>query len=119
MKPKSSTLAQGRGLFVGQSLELLDKHDRSLGAITVSKIENGVVSGTFSPTPAYSQIKPLFDELVELVNEQLFSHLDEIDKKIEEWRLHLGSANGVPLPDIANVQAFENSITFEVKATPP
>ena len=100
--------------FAEMEFNLLDGSGRVLGGVTVDEIRGQVVLGTFREAPAFQEVKPLFQEFVEAVNQQLFSHLDDLDARITALALRLQSAGHVQLPEIGDVQIEGENISFRL-----
>ena len=72
------------------NLDLFDYSGTALGSISVtSENENEAVCGDFLPTPAFSVYVTLFKEFEEAVNDQLFTHVDNLDKEIESFGFYV------------------------------
>jgi len=95
-----------------QTVDLLDRKNRRLGLVTIERVDDDFVLGSFEPSPEFAAVEPLFSELVEAANEQLFHRVDDLDSAIAQLGLHLGTANGAPLPAISDVQIADGNISF-------
>ena len=102
-------------LPTGQPLLLCDGHQRLLGRLVINQIEDNLVLGRFVAEPDFASVRHLFAEFVEAVNQQLFRTVDELDQEIAALGLHLGSANGTPLPAIEDVQIADEEISFRIQ----
>jgi hypothetical protein len=102
-------------LLTGQPLLLCDGHHRLLGRLVINQIEDNLVLGRFVAEPDFAFVRHLFAEFVEAVNQQLFHTVDELDQEIAVLGLHLGSANGSPLPAIEDVQIADDEISFRIQ----
>ncbi|QDV32145.1 hypothetical protein Spb1_40940 [Planctopirus ephydatiae] len=69
-------------IHVGDTILLHGREIGLLGEFLVNDDISGAWCGDFTPAPGYSQVRHLFMEWTELVNDQCFSLLDEADDKI-------------------------------------
>jgi hypothetical protein len=106
-------------LPTGQPLLLWDRHQRLLGKLVIHRIEGNLVLGQFLAEPAFASVQHLFAEVVEAANQQLFNTVDELDREIAALGLHLGSANGAPLPALDDVLIADEEISFRIRPDSP
>jgi hypothetical protein len=99
---------------VGSCYLLLDKDNEKLGEVLVTERKKGWFFSQFSEFPAFNKFKPLFDEHRELVNQQAFSHVEEVEKKIASLGLYLSTANAELVQPVLNVQIGSSSVNFQV-----
>jgi hypothetical protein len=102
-------------LHRSQSVSLRDREGRDLGRVAVTRVERDLVFGQFTPGADYPRAQRLFAEQVEAANDQLFSHVGELDEQIGGLGLRLHSAEGGTLPAIQDVQIGEGVITFRTE----
>jgi len=94
-----------------KQIVLQDKEENEVAEIEVQSIKNGLVSGRMLKQSFSIEQENQFKEFEELVNEQVFSLLDEIIEKID--------ANGYRIKnkdwEIYDIQIFENQISLRIK----
>lgn len=71
-----------RALNVGDTILLQGREIGLLGEFVIREIRSSVWCGDFTPAPGYSQVRDLIIEWTQLVNDQCFSLLDEVDDKM-------------------------------------
>lgn len=69
-------------IHVGDTILLHGREIGLLGEFVIREVRSGVWCGDFTPAPGYSQVRDLFMEWTQLVNDQCFSLLDEVDDKM-------------------------------------
>jgi hypothetical protein len=99
---------------VGNCYLLLDKDNEKLGEILVTERKKSWFFGRFSELPAFKILKALFEEHRELVNQQAFSLVEEVEEKIASLGLYLSTANAESVQPILNVQIGSASVNFQV-----
>ena len=107
----SRVVAMQPSLKAGDEVDIYNKSGQFVGQIRLEALEQGMWSGQFSSGPAFSAVRGLFCELVDLANQQLFRHADEVDKKIAEFGLHakMGSQD----IDTCDIQLFDDRGYFK------
>jgi hypothetical protein len=105
-------VACGPSLDVGQLVLLVDGRSRLLGRVTIETIRGDLVLGRFAAGPDFEGVESLFTAFVESANQQLFHHVDELDRQIAALQLHLLSEDGAVLPPIGDVQIGGSNISF-------
>jgi len=78
----------------GARFMLTDGRGSDYGAITLTGKKTDWQFGSFAESSAFATIKPLFDEHIELVNNQMFSLVDEVEEKISALGLQLETLDG-------------------------
>src|SRR5688572_5704629 len=96
----------------GDKLELVDLKGVTYGEILVNKREEKLVHADFTPFPAYAQIRPVFDELEEIVNGQIFSLLDEVCDRIAALGLRVRTRED--FTDVEDLQIFGKGMSFRI-----
>ena len=76
-------------LQANQVLEVLDKQDRSIGRLTLETKEGNLLSGKFSPDPAFSQVEAIFRGFEEAATSQALGAVEKFDRAIGNLGLHL------------------------------
>jgi hypothetical protein len=100
--------------------ELLDREGQIWGRIKVKEVRENLVLGQFFPEPKFSQIRPLFSEYEDAVNQMVFGVLDELEEAIDEQGLHLCATEEEGRLDLYDVQIMnENNISFRIKDHAP
>jgi hypothetical protein len=107
------------GLRTQQEIRLLDAKAHCLGHILVEAIDGDYVTGRFRPEGCFAAVEPLFTELIAAANDQLFRRVEELDSAIRALGLHLALENGVPLPDIYDVEIDQQAISFRQRLGRP
>lgn len=97
-----------------QCVQLHDGQGHLLGEVVVREVRDRLVFGQFREGPHFAAVAPLFAELREAANEQLFSRVEELDEAIAALGLRLQLADAAPLPAIDEVQIGEGRITFRL-----
>jgi hypothetical protein len=99
---------------------LLDRDGQVWGKIKVKEVRENLVLGQFFPEPEFSQIRSLFSEYENAVNQMVFGVLDELEEAIEERGLHLCAAEEEGRLDLYDVQIMnEHDISFRIKYHAP
>lgn len=90
---------------------IFDKSGRKLAVIDVREESPGHYRGTIIEPNFPEEMLSLFREYEQQVNAQLFSILDEIEKKIDDWELYFGQKR----MRIKNLQVMgQNKISFQL-----
>ena len=97
-------------LNIGDTVTLYDATGDCLGEFRIEESRYGAWCGTFSPRPAYDRVRGLFDEFADLVNNQCFRLLDDVDEKISA--LGIWARLGEDRLEIHDVQIFDGSGSF-------
>lgn len=87
---------------------LKDRRGRRLGTILVDRIENGSHRGWFVPDDWPTELRELFEEYDTLINDQVFSVLDEIEAKIDAHGLCVSRGGSESCDPITNVHITPN-----------
>jgi len=66
---------------------LMDKNGAIIGRITPIRL-TPKIQGEFMPTTEFSKYKSIFSKLEHAANNMLFSHADEIEKKIDSLNFY-------------------------------
>jgi len=96
------------------TVQLVDQQQRVVATAAVA--DDGVVfGGTINSASLPTSVRQLFEEYEEIVNGQMFSFLDEIERRIASLRLHAVFADGteVALNDL-QVYPTLGTISFKV-----
>jgi hypothetical protein len=98
-----------------QALSLRDRQDRDLGHVVIEQLKDDLVFGRFSPGKDFPAVEQLFADYVECANEQLLSHVGELDARIAALVLRLCADEDASLPSIFDVQIGAGVITFRTR----
>ena len=113
---ESSTPSQEPTEFaIGRSYRLRDSCNQTLGEVVLERQRDDWRHGSFRESAAFAAIKPLFEEHVELVNNQVFALVDDVESKIAGLGLRLETLQAQAMPAIVDVQIGCDSISFRVK----
>jgi hypothetical protein len=97
---------------IGQRVVLAGDGSPHLGSIVVDDVREGRVLGTFTPGPDFGSIEPLVREYEEIINDQIFSLLDEFGAKLAALRLELVSADGQVIGSVNDLQIASDGGTL-------
>src|ERR1700678_3593475 len=97
-----------------QHLTLWDGLQRHLGDVIVEEEVDSWRFGQFSPTPDFSSVESLFRESIECANQQLFTHLDDLDQSIAQLNLKLKTDEGNDVPYSGTIQIGEGRLSFRL-----
>jgi hypothetical protein len=75
-------------LKVGQLIHLMDSSGRQIGQVVIERSEGDLVTGEFSPGPAFTEVQGLFQAFEEAADLQALSAVDELDTQIGSLGLH-------------------------------
>lgn len=92
----------------GLLLHLLDAQGRRLGAVTVERVENGLLYGQFLADPAFVTVEPLFRAYEEAVNHNALGVVDDRDADIAVLGLQLDLADDHDKLAIHDVQIWSD-----------
>jgi hypothetical protein len=100
-------------LGVGNSYELIDRDDRVLGRVRVDEVRGRVFLGSITPSQAFNDVRALFAQHEDMVNQQVFPVVDELEEEIAALKLRLRDVATGETRELANVQIMnEDDITF-------
>jgi hypothetical protein len=100
-----------------QHLSLFDSQQRRLGEVVLDREDGSWRSGVFEPSPEFSVVEPLFREHLECANQQLFTHVDELDARIAQLGLRLVTDRGELLQGVASIEIGEGRLSFRSENT--
>ncbi|MGV3661988.1 MAG: hypothetical protein ACO1TE_17520 [Prosthecobacter sp.] len=84
-------------LSTGDQITLQDKKGELLGVVTLESFDSyGWWCGSFTPSSGYDAVRPLFVKWTDLVSNQCFGHLDDIEDEISQIGIH-AFREGAPL----------------------
>ncbi|HPM80464.1 MAG TPA: hypothetical protein PLF81_07170 [Candidatus Anammoximicrobium sp.] len=92
-----------------QAVYLTDLQGRSLGQLSIDRIERDRLFGRFTPTAEFESVRPLFDELEAAVNEQLFHEADRLSGAIDQLGLQLAGSGATDQLTVCDVQVMNES----------
>ena len=96
---------------------LFDCQHRHLGSVVPDREDGSWYSGPFDPLPAFASVAPLLHEWMDSVNQQLFTHVDELDARIAQLGLRLVSDRGEVLPGVESIQIGAGRLSFRLEKT--
>jgi hypothetical protein len=94
---------------------LIDGTGRALGTVTVERREGSRVLGRFSPIDLPDDVRRVFERHEEVVEQQMFSFLDECEAAIEALGLQIRESPELPPYAVTDVQIMHGRISFERK----
>lgn len=86
-----------------EQLCLTDSQSRCFGEVSIRRIEGDRVFDDFTPQADFSAIKPMFDELEQAANEQMFTLAGKLSEQINALGMRLTSSDGEQL-ELCDVQ---------------
>ncbi len=89
---------------------LTDAQGRSLGRVSIGRIEGDRVFGRFAPEAEFASVRWLFAEFEQAVNDQVFSEADRLAGEIDRLGLRLSGAGGAEGLELRDVQIMEASV---------
>lgn len=93
---------------------LVDLQQQKLGVVN-AHLEGENYVGKFTPIKFEQALRSLFSEYMDLVEHQVFSVLDELDKKIDKLQLRILNPHTNALIKITHLQITDaNEISFRV-----
>jgi hypothetical protein len=95
-----------------EDIFLLDGTGRCLGKVSITQSCNGLYQGKFIPIDFPEELKKVFRDYEELVNNQVYPLLDDIEEQIEGWSIVLSNQVAKP-KDIQLMN--ENQISFRLE----
>ena len=97
-----------------QSVQSIDQTAAVVATAQVVE-KDGRFSGRVDLSPMPANLRQLFDEFEEIVNDQVFSLLDEVEEKIAAHALKVVLADGQPAPcDDLQVYPSTGRISFRL-----
>src|SRR5687768_11206510 len=98
-----------------RAYRLLDRSNQHLGDVLLETHQDGWWDGSFREGPGFSSHQALFDEHLRLVDDQVFSLVDDVETRIEALGLRLESPERQQMAPIADVQVGNGTMGFRVK----
>lgn len=111
-KPPNGNQSQ---FVVGQTYRLVDRANQHVGDVLLETYQEGLWDGSFQEGAAFASHQPLFDAYLQLVNDQVFSLIDDVEARIDALGLRLESLQSQRMPPIANVEIGCGTMGFRVK----
>lgn len=105
LKPKELTMP----LNPQHALQLTDAYGRSLGLVSIERIEGNQVLGSFTSEDDFAAVRDLFEEFEAAVNEQVFGEADRLSHDIDRLGLALRSLDAVEQLAVCDVQIMDGS----------
>ena len=99
----------------GQTYRLFDRSNQHVGDVRLETCQGGSWDGSFQEGPAFPAHKALFDEHLQLVNDQVFSLVDDVEARIDALGLRLETPEGLRMLPIVDVQIGCGTMGFRVK----
>lgn len=99
------------------ALYLAGPEHQSFGRIEVERAEGELRVGQFIPTDWPDELRALFERYDELVNDQVFAALDELEEQIDALRLCVLDDDTGQRTPVSDVQLTrDNRISFRIKS---
>jgi hypothetical protein len=99
----------------GSELLLMDQDRRVLGKVEVDRTEGTLRVGRFFPLDWPEDLRNLFNEYDELINDQVLAALDDIEEKIEACGFCVSPARSADCTPITDLQiSRDNRISFRL-----
>ena len=98
-----------------QRAYLLDKFSAKVATLDVTQ-DGDLYSGTIRLDSTPPELIDLFQQFEEMVENQVFSIADEIEERIEAFRLRVAFANGLGA-EVADLQVYPstNAVSFKIR----
>ena len=104
-------------LQAGASYSLRNNNRQHLGDVLITRLGNPWVKGKFAPSAAFAEVRPVFAEFEELVNDQVFALVDGVAEKIDNMGLQVCAALQGDCVPVFDVQIMnEHDIAFKLRA---
>lgn len=84
-----------------------DAAGRDLGTVAVDRVEGELVGGEFTPGPDYPAVEATFNSYSDVVEQQSFSFLDEVEAAVARLGITVRGADGRPIP-VSDVQIYRD-----------
>ena len=97
-------------------LFLQDKRGRKLGTILVERCEGNLRVGKIVPEEWPTDLQEVFSRYEQLINDQVLSILDEVEKEIDAYGFRVSSGstqNGEPITDLQITSDHRVSFRFK------
>ena len=103
-------------MMSSQRVTIIDQSRQVVATAKVSE-QNGCFAGRIDLSPMPATLQHQFQEYEEMVNQQMFSFLDDLEEKIERLFLKAVFADG-SVAQLADVQIYPStkSVSFKVVA---
>jgi len=96
---------------------LIDTDGLKIGVVQCFRYESCRVSGRFMPDLGYSRYQRLFADLEYAANEQLFTHVDDLERSIAALRIRAVGPSGEDDPQrVANLQIMGDWCQFQISS---
>lgn len=97
---------------------LIDIDGLKIGVVQRFRYESWRVSGRLMPDLGYSRYRRLFADLEYAANEQLFTHVDDLERSIAALRIRAVGPRGEDDPQrVANLQIMGDWCQFQISST--
>lgn len=97
---------------------LIDTDGLKIGVVQCFRYESWRVSGRFMPDLGYSRYQRLFADLEYAANEQLFTHVDDLERSIAALRIRAVGPSGEDDPQrVSNLQIMRDWCQFQISST--
>ena len=87
-----------------QTVFLADAQGRSLGTVSLARIEGNRVFGRFAPDTTFATVQSLFEQFEQAVNDQLFVETESLSSQIDGLGLRLTGPNATEQLALSDVQ---------------
>ena len=92
-----------------ETVYLIDSAGRRLGEVSIQRIEGDRVHGRFAANSQFDDVREVFEDFEEAVNEQLFHEADRLSVAIDELGLHLSSADAGETLELQDTQIMNDA----------
>ncbi|GLO15519.1 hypothetical protein PPUJ20028_41040 [Pseudomonas putida] len=97
-----------------RTIKIMYSQHLCIGTIEAPTISNNALGGTFSPTNHYKKYEQIFLSLEQAANNLLFTHADQIERKIQTLGFYATGPDNISIP-IDNLQIMEGEIYFQIE----
>ncbi|HEL4832677.1 TPA: hypothetical protein UN269_002618 [Stenotrophomonas maltophilia] len=96
---------------------LIDTDGLSIGLVQPFRCESRLVSGRFIPDLGFSKCQRLFADLERAANEQLFAHVDDLERTIAALGIRAVGPGGNGDPQlVADLQVMGDWCQFQISS---
>lgn len=92
-----------------QELHLVDATGKTLGSVSIERIEGDRVFARFSPASDFAGAQLKFRQFEEAANDQLFHEVDRLSREIDSLGLRLASVDGTNSLHLDDVQIMNDA----------
>lgn len=89
-----------------RTLDLLSNGGDNLGKVRIEEIDHGQIGGAFEPAEGFALLEPIFRRYTEIVEQQSFTYLDQIESEIARLGLKIQFDDGTAPQRVYHVQIY-------------